>query len=102
MFIKRIEKNEPASYIVVEFKKTEMKIYTKTGDAGTTALYGGKRLSKAELRIEAYGTVDEVNSFLGMVTTYMKRRNIPTCCIIYKAGYLISEHILPQNRERKI
>jgi len=74
LFIKRIEKNEPASYIVVEFKKTEMKIYTKTGDAGTTALYGGKRLSKAELRIEAYGTVDELNSFLGMVTTYMEEK----------------------------
>jgi cob(I)alamin adenosyltransferase len=40
-----------------------MKIYTKTGDTGTTALYGGLRLSKSELRIEAYGTVDELNSF---------------------------------------
>ncbi len=48
-----------------------MKIYTKTGDKGTTALYGGKRLSKGELRIEAYGTVDELNSFLGLVATYL-------------------------------
>lgn len=44
-----------------------MKIYTKTGDKGTTALFGGKRVSKADLRIEAYGTVDELNSFLGLV-----------------------------------
>ena len=44
-----------------------MKIYTKTGDKGTTALFGGKRVSKADLRIETYGTVDELNSFLGLV-----------------------------------
>lgn len=44
-----------------------MKIYTKTGDKGTTALFGGRRVSKADLRIETYGTVDELNSFLGLV-----------------------------------
>lgn len=44
-----------------------MKIYTKTGDKGTTALFGGKRVSKADLRIETYGTVDELNSYLGLV-----------------------------------
>ncbi|MBA4057302.1 MAG: ATP:cob(I)alamin adenosyltransferase, partial [Marivirga sp.] len=44
-----------------------MKIYTKTGDQGTTALFGGKRLSKADLRIETYGTVDELNSHVGLV-----------------------------------
>ena len=44
-----------------------MKIYTKTGDKGTTSLFGGKRVSKADLRIETYGTVDELNSFLGLV-----------------------------------
>lgn len=44
-----------------------MKIYTKTGDTGTTALFGGKRVSKADLRIETYGTVDELNSYMGLV-----------------------------------
>ena len=44
-----------------------MKIYTKTGDGGTTALFGGKRVSKADLRIETYGTIDELNSFIGLV-----------------------------------
>lgn len=44
-----------------------MKIYTKTGDQGTTALFGGKRLSKADPRIETYGTVDELNSYIGLV-----------------------------------
>ncbi len=44
-----------------------MKIYTKTGDKGTTALFGGKRVSKADLRIDAYGTVDELNSWIGVL-----------------------------------
>ncbi|NDK54639.1 cob(I)yrinic acid a,c-diamide adenosyltransferase [Pontibacter fetidus] len=44
-----------------------MKIYTKTGDKGTTALIGGTRVAKSHLRIEAYGTVDELNSYIGLV-----------------------------------
>jgi cob(I)alamin adenosyltransferase len=44
-----------------------MKIYTKTGDQGTTALFGGKRVSKADLRIDTYGTIDELNSYIGLV-----------------------------------
>ncbi|MEY4538793.1 MAG: hypothetical protein RLZZ306_550 [Bacteroidota bacterium] len=44
-----------------------MKIYTKTGDNGQTSLVGGTRVSKTELRIEAYGTVDELNSYIGLL-----------------------------------
>ncbi|HNP07079.1 MAG TPA: cob(I)yrinic acid a,c-diamide adenosyltransferase [Cyclobacteriaceae bacterium] len=44
-----------------------MKIYTKTGDKGDTSLFGGKRISKGELRIECYGTVDELNSHVGLL-----------------------------------
>lgn len=43
------------------------KIYTKTGDKGSTSLIGGVRVPKSHIRIEAYGTVDELNSYLGMV-----------------------------------
>ncbi len=43
------------------------KIYTKTGDKGETGLFGGSRVPKSHLRIETYGTVDELNSFLGLL-----------------------------------
>lgn len=43
------------------------KIYTKTGDKGETSLFGGKRLPKSHIRIEAYGTVDELNSWVGLL-----------------------------------
>ncbi|MBI3385170.1 cob(I)yrinic acid a,c-diamide adenosyltransferase [Candidatus Gottesmanbacteria bacterium] len=46
-----------------------MKIYTRTGDGGQTSLYGGKRVLKSDLRIEAYGSVDELNSVVGVVIT---------------------------------
>ncbi|MEI6865132.1 cob(I)yrinic acid a,c-diamide adenosyltransferase [Flavicella sp.] len=44
-----------------------MKIYTKTGDKGMTGLFGGTRVSKSNLRIDSYGSVDELNSFLGLI-----------------------------------
>ena len=49
-----------------------MKIYTKTGDTGETGLFGGKRVSKAELRVEAYGEVDELNAQLGWAATLLE------------------------------
>jgi cob(I)alamin adenosyltransferase len=47
-----------------------MKIYTKTGDNGTTSLFSGGRVSKKDLRVEAYGTVDELNSYLGVARSF--------------------------------
>ncbi len=47
-----------------------MKIYTKTGDKGTTALYGGTKIGKNDIKIESYGTVDELNSYIGLVRSY--------------------------------
>ena len=47
------------------------KIYTKTGDLGKTSLIGGTKVPKSNTRIESYGTVDELNSFIGLVTDYL-------------------------------
>jgi len=44
-----------------------MKVYTKTGDKGQTSLFGGTRVPKYNLRIEAYGTIDELNSYIGLI-----------------------------------
>ena len=52
-----------------------LKIYTKTGDKGTTSLIGGTKVSKAHLRIEAYGTVDELNSYTGLCKDLLTDKN---------------------------
>jgi cob(I)alamin adenosyltransferase len=54
-----------------------MPIYTKTGDRGQTSLMGGKRVSKSNLRVESYGTVDELNSIIGVVIAHLPAKNTP-------------------------
>src|SRR5579863_8510314 len=54
------------------------KIYTRTGDKGMTALVGGKRVPKESARLEAYGTIDELNAIIGIVRTYLPE---------YRAGF---------------
>lgn len=53
-----------------------MKIYTKTGDDGTTGLFNGMRVSKYDLRVESYGTVDELNSIIGLARTACKHNDL--------------------------
>lgn len=53
-----------------------MKIYTKTGDKGETGLFGGERVPKDSIRIEAYGTIDELNSFVGLAIIDIKNKEI--------------------------
>lgn len=53
-----------------------MKIYTKKGDKGTTGLIGGTRLPKHHIRIESYGTVDELNSYLGLLRDLIENERV--------------------------
>ena len=59
-----------------------MKIYTKTGDKGTTSLFGGTRVPKHHIRIEAYGTVDELNSHIGLIRD--QKIDAPTSHLLLK------------------
>jgi cob(I)alamin adenosyltransferase len=52
-----------------------MKIYTKTGDKGKTGLIGGNRVSKADLRIVAYGAIDELNSNIGLALSFLQQKD---------------------------
>lgn len=52
------------------------RIYTKTGDQGETALFGGRRVPKSDLRVDAYGTVDELNSFIGLLRDSVENQHI--------------------------
>ncbi|MBS1752758.1 MAG: cob(I)yrinic acid a,c-diamide adenosyltransferase [Ferruginibacter sp.] len=55
-----------------------LKIYTKTGDKGKTSLIGGTKVPKSNIRIEAYGTIDELNSFIGLTADYISRQDVKT------------------------
>ena len=57
------------------------RIYTKTGDKGETELFGGDRVSKDSSRIEAYGTVDELNSFIGLAVTEVRNEEVKNLLI---------------------
>ena len=58
-----------------------MKVYTKTGDKGTTALFGGTRVPKDHIRIESYGTVDELNSYIGLIRDQEMNQHYKTILI---------------------
>jgi len=70
------------------------KIYTKTGDKGQTSLIGGTRLPKQHVRIEAYGTVDELNSYLGIVRdTITEKETIDFIIYIQDRLFTIGSHL---------
>ncbi len=78
-----------------------MKIYTKTGDQGQTSLYGGKRISKNDIRIEAYGTVDELNSFIGLLISHISNEQVEVLGEIQKRLFTIGS-ILASDPEKTL
>lgn len=71
-----------------------MKIYTKTGDQGTTALYGGTRVSKADERVETYGTIDELNAHVGLLRDQeVNRGHTPLFQQIQETLFVIGAHL---------
>jgi len=77
------------------------KIYTKTGDKGTTSLVGGKRVSKYDDRIEAYGTVDELLSYVGLVRDLIDDDNLKTILVTIQSKLMIVSSVLATESEEK-
>ncbi len=72
-----------------------MKVYTKTGDKGTTALFGGTRVPKDHIRIESYGTIDELNSHIGLIRDQQISEHYKTILIriqdrLFTAGAILA------------
>ena len=71
-----------------------MKIYTKKGDTGQTGLIGGNRVSKSDLRISTYGTVDELNAFIGLLRDLIKKSKNSSQLIIIQDRLFTAGSIL--------
>jgi cob(I)alamin adenosyltransferase len=81
-----------------------MKIYTKKGDSGTTSLLGGTRVHKNHARIEAYGTLDELNSFLGLLRDYSPENNEESLLLleIQERLFTIGSHLACDPEHQKM
>lgn len=80
-----------------------MKIYTKTGDKGQTSLIGGTRVPKHHLRIEAYGTVDELNSWLGLLRDHpIDHHSITTLVEIQDRLFTIGSHLASDTEKSRM
>ena len=77
----------------------EWKIYTKTGDKGETSLIGGKRVPKYHERIEAYGTVDELNSYIGLISDLEVNNHIKTLLLEIQDRLFTAESLLAEDPE---
>jgi cob(I)alamin adenosyltransferase len=77
-----------------EMKFNKSKIYTKSGDTGQTSLIGGARIEKSDLRLEAYGTLDELNSFVGLVRDFAIEPEVKKTLFAIQTHIFITESIL--------
>lgn len=78
-----------------------MKIYTKTGDDGSTGLFGGGRIDKDDLRIEAFGTVDELNSHLGLLADWISFEGPKAQLCLIQSNLFIIGSMLAKNPASK-
>ncbi|MBR5983553.1 MAG: cob(I)yrinic acid a,c-diamide adenosyltransferase [Bacteroidales bacterium] len=77
-----------------------MKIYTRTGDKGTTSLVGGTRIEKDDIRIESYGTIDELNSNIGMIRNFcIEKSDDDTINIIQNKLFSIGSFLATPDEE---
>ncbi len=77
-----------------------MKIYTKTGDKGQTSLYDGNRVDKDSIRVESYGTLDELNSYIGLCINYAKEEDKNILFKIQKELFSVSGELATQNKNK--
>ena len=70
---------------------TKAAVYTRTGDKGTTGLYTGERVSKHSLRVEAYGTVDEITSALGLARATVTRQDVKGTILKSSAAFNVAD-----------
>lgn len=79
------------------------KVYTKTGDKGTTTLYGGSKIKKSSHRVEAYGAVDEANSFIGVAACYIENEELQNLLrICQKKLFIIGAELASDERGKKM
>ena len=79
-----------------------MKVYTKSGDKGKTSLFDGKRLSKDDIRIEAYGTVDELNSHTGYLLSMINEEEIKELLLSVQSNLFdIGSHLATEEASSK-
>ncbi|GIV25397.1 MAG: ATP--cob(I)alamin adenosyltransferase [Bacteroidia bacterium] len=79
-----------------------MKIYTRTGDQGETGLLGGGRVSKADLRIEAYGTLDELNAVLGLLAQEVSPQDEPAIRRIQTQLFVMGSHLAAGRTDKPV
>lgn len=80
-----------------------MKVYTKTGDKGQTSLVGGQRVSKCCQRLESYGTVDELNSHIGVLITYLtEKEDLAFLTDVQGKLFVVGGYLATDNSTREV
>lgn len=83
-------------------QQNKWKIYTKKGDKGETSLIGGSRVLKSDMRIEAYGTLDELNSFIGLIRDFSVDQEQKNSISVIQSNIFIAESIYAADSEKSL